>query len=307
MILREERSGGRHRPPPPQVVVYGTVCLDRFHFEEGPDEQPLLDLPGGEAFNTATALAGWGVDVALVGTAIGGDSEGDALRRLLDTHPLGLSRRYIPDDPAAVTPVCTVRVARDGDRAMSGRGFREAVAPSRATLAPLLAHRPVATLDPNLGEAAVGAALAAAEAHCPVVAMDFGDEPAVVRACRVLVTSREWLRGDETPEQAVRRLAAWGAPTAIVTAGNAGGVVWDRDAGLFAYDAVDPGVPIRDTTGAGDTFRAGLCYGLLQDWELGPTLRFAAAAAALHCGQIGGGSRVARSDAATLAGLLPGP
>jgi len=43
-----------------------------------------------------------------------------------------------------------------------------------------------------------------------------------------------------------------------------------------------------DTTGAGDVFHAGFIYGLLQNWEIVEILRFANAAAALKCRDIGG-------------------
>lgn len=43
-----------------------------------------------------------------------------------------------------------------------------------------------------------------------------------------------------------------------------------------------------DTTGAGDVFHAGFIYGLLQNWEVVEILRFANAAAALKCRDIGG-------------------
>jgi sulfofructose kinase len=43
-----------------------------------------------------------------------------------------------------------------------------------------------------------------------------------------------------------------------------------------------------DTTGAGDVFHGGFIYGLLQNWELGEILRFANAAAALKCKELGG-------------------
>ena len=43
-----------------------------------------------------------------------------------------------------------------------------------------------------------------------------------------------------------------------------------------------------DTTGAGDVFRAGLIYGELQSWDISRTVLFAAAAAALNCGAMGG-------------------
>jgi sulfofructose kinase len=50
------------------------------------------------------------------------------------------------------------------------------------------------------------------------------------------------------------------------------------------------GFPIHavDTTGAGDVFHAGFIYGLLQNWEVVETLRFANAVAALKCRDLGG-------------------
>jgi len=40
---------------------------------------------------------------------------------------------------------------------------------------------------------------------------------------------------------------------------------------------------VKGTLGAGDSFRAGVLYGLLQAWDDETTVRFAAAAAALWC------------------------
>jgi sugar/nucleoside kinase (ribokinase family) len=47
-------------------------------------------------------------------------------------------------------------------------------------------------------------------------------------------------------------------------------------------------VDVVDTTGAGDVFHAGFIYGLLQNWEVAEILRFANAAAALKCRDLGG-------------------
>ncbi len=43
-----------------------------------------------------------------------------------------------------------------------------------------------------------------------------------------------------------------------------------------------------DTTGAGDVFHGGFIYGLLQHWDAEKILRFANAAAALKCRELGG-------------------
>ncbi|MGZ3513276.1 MAG: carbohydrate kinase family protein [Thermodesulfobacteriota bacterium] len=43
-----------------------------------------------------------------------------------------------------------------------------------------------------------------------------------------------------------------------------------------------------DTTGAGDVFHSGFIYGLLQNWKAEQILRFANAAAALKCKELGG-------------------
>ena len=274
----------------PDALVYGTVCLDRF-VRVGHDGEPLpgaewIELPGGEAFNTATALAGWGVDVVLTGTAQGSDPESDRLRALLDTHPLGLPRARIPDLPGAVTPVCDIRVFPDGERQMRGRGFAQALPPPPLDFA-AFERPPLLVIDPNLGRASVETARAAAAAGCPVVSMDFHRSAEVLAVSRIAVTSHEHI--ETSPGDAARAMVDAGAQVGIVTQGKKGGTAATAD-GLFPFAAVSIGQAL-DTTGAGDLFRAGLCYGLLQALSLPETLAFAAAAAGLHCRTLGGGSR----------------
>lgn len=50
-------------------------------------------------------------------------------------------------------------------------------------------------------------------------------------------------------------------------------------------------VNVVDSTGAGDAFHAGLLHGRLQGWPLGESLRWASAAGALACTELGAGSR----------------
>jgi sugar/nucleoside kinase (ribokinase family) len=65
-----------------------------------------------------------------------------------------------------------------------------------------------------------------------------------------------------------------------VTLGDRGAAVLDGD--RFVEIATF-GVRAIDTTGAGDVFRAGFIYGLLQSWPIEQTVRLANAAAAASC------------------------
>jgi len=293
---------------PVEVVVYGTVCLDRFCFEGQGGGSPL-ELAGGEAFNTATMLVGWGVRVALAGTATGDDPEGARLRGFLTVSGVDAPPDLVPHRPDAVTPFCEIIVAADGERRMSGRGFAHAKAPEASAVLPLLALRPVFAVCPNLGAPAVEAALTAARAGCPVVAMDFAPEHPVTAVAAVWQHSADALRkaghpaADADPEAVVRDAVAAGARAAVLTLGPGGGVACGRNEGPTRYEGFVPPEPVVDSTGAGDAFRAGLCWSLLRGLSLPQTLRFAAAAAALHCTRIGGGSRVPLSSVTALARL----
>lgn len=268
----------------PDVIVYGTVALDRF-FPSG------RELAGGEALNTASQLAGWGLSVALVGTTLGDDAEGRRLRELITAA--GLERTYIPDHPAAVTPLCEITVAPDGERTMRGRGFAEALAPPVPE--ELLQNQPVVAVDPNLGEGAIAMARAALVAGCPLVAMDFFRPLDIVMGATILQCSPESLGRFGGPTGSAEEIVyALAAPICILTEGVAGGLVKEAT-GLWRYPACSV-LDIVDTTGAGDAFRAGLCYGLVQRWPLTRTVAFASAAAACHCRRLGGSSQISLEE-----------
>ena len=69
-----------------------------------------------------------------------------------------------------------------------------------------------------------------------------------------------------------------------MTLGREGALVYQ--AGQFHYS---PGFVVEtvDTTGAGDVFHGGFIYGLLAKWEIGRSLDFANAMAALNCTALG--------------------
>ena len=72
----------------------------------------------------------------------------------------------------------------------------------------------------------------------------------------------------------------FGSRLAAATLGHDGVIAWDGQ--QFHY-APAYRVPVVDTTGAGDIFRAGFLYALLQGWPLRRCLDFSCAAAAINC------------------------
>ena len=82
-------------------------------------------------------------------------------------------------------------------------------------------------------------------------------------------------------ESALRRMQSrYGCRLSAATLGENGVLAWDGNR-LIHSSAYR--VPVVDTTGAGDIFRAGFIYGLLRDWPLERQLDFSCAAAAMNC------------------------
>ena len=87
----------------------------------------------------------------------------------------------------------------------------------------------------------------------------------------------------------------YGCRLSAATLGENGVLAWD---GKQLVHSAAYRVPVVDTTGAGDIFRAGFIYGLLQDWPLERQLDFSCAAAAMNCMAQGarGGIQPVRRD-----------
>ena len=129
------------------VIVYGTVCLDLlWRVEQWPSPgsyEHILDerkMIGGEAANTALALAKWGARVALVGTARGEDPDGHLLREMLEREAASLDTRFLATLPGARNSLLRCIATPDGHRTMFGSGFTDMQTP---VLTPELAPPPV--------------------------------------------------------------------------------------------------------------------------------------------------------------------
>jgi sugar/nucleoside kinase (ribokinase family) len=158
-------------------------------------------------------------------------------------------------------------------------------------------------LDATVPGASLAAARRARQAGSVVVLDIDHFDPGVggldelVAGCQVVIGSSGFARQLAGPggdlERGLVRLGEMTRGFACCTAGAAGSLALIDGKVHHAPGFV---VPVVDTTGAGDIYHAAFIHGLLSGWPPAEVMRFANAAAALKCRQLGG-----RPGAPTLA------
>lgn len=246
-------------------------------------------MPGGQVASAMMACRHWGLRARYVGK-LGDDSAADLHRS--EFERAGVDARLITA-PGCASQQAFILVEDSGERTVLWK--RDA----RLKLQPEELQREWITdaralhVDGHDTEAAAMAAGWARDAGIPVVADLDEMYPGVERLLSCvdyLIVSRdipEQLTGEaELRESLPRVKERFGCTLTAATLGHEGVLAWDGR--RFWYRPAYR-VDVVDTTGAGDIFHAGFIYGLLQGWELGRTLDFGCAAAALNC--TGAGAR----------------
>ena len=246
---------------------------------------------GGAAANTAVWLAAWGVPVRLAGNALGQDELGDRLWGWLGAYP-SLDLRFIERLPGVATPFCRILVTPDAERSILVYGYPQT--PKTRVTAEMLAGTCYLALDLYGGADRLQAAQAARQAGVTTVVVDLvePDHP-ILPWVDILILSAAYLRSERPevdPRQRAQHLRQGCGGTVILTDGPRPILTLDPDG--RASSLLPPPVQPVNTTGAGDAFRAGLIYSLLQGCTLAESVAFAAAAGALRITASGSGGQV---------------
>lgn len=283
----------------PAILCYGELGIDNLI------QVPYLPTPekaafpsaesyhiGGAAANTAVWLAHWDVPVSLTGNVIGTDPYGRLLMEHLQGYP-HMELTYLRQEPDAATPFCRVLVTPDGERTFLIFGYPQSKV-VRLT-EPMLKGVRYLALDLYGGEERLEAARLAREHGVQVAVGDLiWPEHEALALADIVTNSAAFIRescpGVEVLEHA-RQL--WeGMQGLMITTDGAGPIhVIDHEAQEFTL--APPAVEPVDATGAGDAFRAGLLYGLLQGWSLARCVGWGAAAGALGTQMVGAASNPA--------------
>lgn len=103
------------------------------------------------------------------------------------------------------------------------------------------------------------------------------------------------LTGYDDPVAQAQALLSWGCPWVVITCGSDGAVYAD---GTRVIEIKPLPIDYVDGSGAGDAFTAGIVTGLLRDWPIEETLRYAAALGASVCRGLGCHSTLFTEDEA---------
>jgi len=241
---------------------------------------------GGAAANTAVWLAAWGARVGLAGNAIGRDDYGRQLLAWLSQYPT-LDLDCLEARAEVPTPFCRIMVTPDAERTILVYWYPQT--PKTPLTAEMLADARYAALDLYGGDERLRAAQVARGAGVRTVVNDAvaPDHP-VLPLADIATNSAAYIRerfpGVDVLEHA-RELQAISRGIIITTDGPRPVVAVDEAGEVFRVQP--PQVEPVDTTGAGDAFRAGVIYGMLQGWSLERCIRWAAAAGALKVRRVG--------------------
>lgn len=289
-------------PPSLDVLTVGRIGVDFYPLQDNvglEDVQTFGKYLGGSATNVAIAAARHGLRSAVI-TGVGDDPFGRYARRELrrlnvdDRNvatigelktPVTFCEMFPPDnfplyfyrDPIAPDLMITAEHL-DLDSISTVRVYWSTVTglsrePSRSTHHRAWAARgrkPLTVLDldyrPMFWPSADAASAAIAEA-LPHVTVAVGNRD----ECAVAV-------GETDPQRAADALLDRGAELVVVKQGPRGVMAKTRDE---TVEVPPCHVDVVNGLGSGDGFGGALCYGLLEEWPLERTLRFANAAGAI--------------------------
>jgi sugar/nucleoside kinase (ribokinase family) len=242
---------------------------------------------GGEAAGGAYVLARLGVATKLAGNRLGDDDSSARVREALSAAGVDCSAIELEPD---TSPVIEVVVAGGAARTVFGTYRRLASDqawndPSRDDVR----SSRIVCLDPFFADASRQVADWCVEAGVPYVTVDVAPDSEIARHAQVLIISEEFTGRTLSTTDAHEVVADYVEHcSGLVTLTRGGRRLISARRGEPSRGHEPFTVDMRDTTGAGDSFRAGIIYGMLRGYADDDLVRTASALAAMVCERVPG-------------------
>ena len=274
------------------VYVYGMTVLSTIHRLK--DQYPPADgyqeiqqtfiMPGGEGANCAIVLRSLGVSVELDACYLG-EATAAPLKLYLSERGIDCSKmKREPDFEGWRDIVLCDGHSRTVFGWFAGNLFGSRKLWTTPSETSIQAARCVA-LDPFFGAESRQVAELCVQHGKDYVTIDCHWDDLIAQQARAIICSREFLDREYPKADRAELLAKYRAACRglIIFTFSADELMY-QSAGQAAYTIFNPyTVEVVDTLGAGDTFRAGVAYGVLREMSDQETVRFASACAAVSC------------------------
>ena len=295
------------------VVGFGTNAVDYLIIvPEYPAYNSKIELTdyiqaaGGEIATTTVGLRRLGAKTAYAGR-FGDDKEGDfGLQTLRDE---GVDVSFSEQIAGARTQLAFIVIdGRTGERTVIWKRDRKLAYTEQDAPVEIAARAKILHFTPHDARACYEMARAAKAAGA-IVSIDidnvFEGIERVLPLVDIFVSSAEFperLVGIADKKTALREIKSrYGCAVAGMTLGETGSLLFCENEFIRTDGFEVPG-GCKDTTGAGDSFRVGLLYGVLQGASVEESARMANAVAALKCRAVG--ARTSLPDEKELVDML---
>lgn len=245
-------------------------------------------MTGGEALNSAIVLSRLGLRVRLDGNWIGDTSAGEKLLSMIQNYKVDTTRLRIKKGFAGVEEVV---FSDDQSRTIFGN-YIDLLSSTRKWNIPRkvdIAKARIVCVDPPFREESTLVGTFAFELGIPFVSVDCAYDQVLSSQAAAVILSGEF-RNREYPQVEISELfseyQARAQGLVVFTTGN-GTILYGRKDNPVNQFKPFP-VKVVDSAGAGDSFRAGVAYGLLQNWNDEKIIQYASAVAGLVCESIPG-------------------
>ena len=280
------------------VIGFGTNAVDYLiQVPEYPVFNSKIELTdytraaGGEVATAMAGLRRLGLKTSYIGR-FGTDAEGDFGMRSLREE--GVDLQYTEQIEGARTQIAFIVVdERNGERTVIWQRDKKLAFESSEAPVEAVERSKVLHFTPHDVKACLAMAKRAKEAGV-IVSVDIDNLFEGVRELLyyvdIFIASADFpkkLFGTRGRHEALREIRSlFGCGIVGVTLGEEGSILLCGDTFIETPGFAVPG-GCKDTTGAGDSFRVGLLYGLIKGESVEESARMANAVAALKCRSVG--------------------
>ncbi len=272
------------------VYCYGLVELssiytlaDKFPSADGYKEvERVVEVPGGEATNAAVVLSRLGLKTKIAGTWLGEDVYNKVKtyfdKENVDTKSLELKKKYSgPRDMVFVSDDGRTVFGWFGKLWFQGRKW------SKPKTSDIKNCR-VACLDPFMHKESDDAARLCVKYGKKYVTIDEKPERYIIKHSDVVVLSGEFLQREYPGAELDKLFEEYAKKCKGLVIITSGADKITYGSSKTTKKVFKPAkVEAVDTLGAGDTFRAGISFGLLHNWDDDKTVIFASMLASMVC------------------------